>query len=103
MKEEVSSHIRESVPVRLLVQKHEDQILTLNKAHDRTMEDIQEIKDDMKLLRSDILGIKVWILSAAVAGLLVVAGEALYFGGFLNQINVSAQDIKELKDMHPRK
>lgn len=98
----VDKHVEESGPVRLDVQRHDNQIVTLEKAHEETMKDIREIKDDLKKVRDNIWAIKVWILSAAVAGLMVLLGEALYFGGYIKQADMDSQRILSLEEMHPR-
>lgn len=95
LKEQVDNHVSEAPLFRDKATKAEAQILTLEKAQEATMQDIRDIKQELK-------DIKIWILSAAVAGLLVLVGEALYFGGVLKQVDVNTNSLKTLEEMHPR-
>ena len=52
------------------------------------IEDIKEIKNDMS-------AVKIWIMSGVIAGLLVLIGEALYFGGYIRQIDINTQNIEK--------
>jgi len=99
----VDTHLTESPHFRTVVEKGEEQILTLNKAHAQTMEDIKDIKLSLvKLERSfadRINNLQMWIMSSAIAGLLVVIGGLLYFGGQMRQLEINTKDIHELKDV----
>ena len=48
MKHTIEKHIDESGPVRSDVAKHNEQILTLGKAHEASMQDISDIKKEIK-------------------------------------------------------
>lgn len=88
----VEGHLAESPHFRSIVDKGEEQILTLNRAHAITMEDIKDIKKCL----SDI---KIWILTSAVAGLIILLGEAIYFGGQMKQLEINTDEIHELRDI----
>ena len=104
--EEVKKHHDDSVGVRTSVDKSGQQILTLEKAHEATMQDIKEIKSSIvsinKRIDDGFSGIKIWILTAAVSGLIVLVGEALYFGGVVKQIDVNTLRLNVLEELHPR-
>ena len=102
IKRTMENHIMESVPIRDNVSKHCEQILTLNKAHEGVMQDIKDIKDDLKVIREAITGLKVWILTSAVAGLISLIAVALYYGGDKKQIEVNTRRLDTLEEMHPR-
>lgn len=95
-----------NVECALKHQKHSDQIATLKEAEGSIVEDIAEIKSSLSTLDAKVGSkfseLKIWILSSAVAGLLVLLGEAIYFGGRMHQIDVDSTNISELQRMHPR-
>jgi hypothetical protein len=102
MRDTIAKHIEESIPVRMEVGKHSEQILHLNQYHASTMEDIKSIKDDIKIMKDSILGLKIWILMAAVSGLVVLVGIAMWMGGDKKQTQVNTERLHELEEMHPR-
>ena len=93
MKHQITRHIDESIPVRENVAKHNEQIITLNKAHEATMQDIKDIKQALVRLER-------MILTAAIAGLLVLCGEAIYFGGYLRQVDINTNRIGVVEEQH---
>lgn len=102
----VEQHISESVPVRADVEKHTARIETLMEARLRAMEDISKI--NMKLSEIDAKvsdkfhELKIWILLAAISGLIVVIGQAFLFGGKINKLDDLSTSVHELQEMHPR-
>jgi hypothetical protein len=99
--EDFYKHAEESTSFRNTVVKHDEQVLTLNRAHEASMEDIREIKEDIKGLRCDILGIKIWVLVGALTTMTTFAiptAMLFYDSGIKsNQLNKNTEDIKELK------
>jgi len=70
-------HITDSPVFRDKVTKHDGQIITLEKAHESTMADIQEIKRDIGTIKTDIkdlnASVKIWVLSGIVATVMAFA------------------------------
>ena len=68
---QIDEHIKDSPAVRDSVTKHGSQILTLEKAHTDTMENIKEIKGDISVIKADMkdlmASVKIWVLSGIVA------------------------------------
>jgi hypothetical protein len=83
-------------------QRYEDQILNLEEANLNIMSDIKEIRTKVDKVDENVTGLKVWILTSAVAGLLVLLGEAIYFGGMFQKIENDGNRISQLEEMHPR-
>lgn len=101
LRKAIEEHLSESKPVRLLVQKHEDQILTLNKAVDSSMSDIKEIKETLfdiekKVDRSNN-EIKIWILTMAVSSLVALLGVATYYGGDKQQLKDNTRRLDRIE------
>lgn len=96
-------HLEESIRYRSQSDRHDEQILTLNKSHEQTMRDISEIKTSLvtidKKVDEKFNELKIWILSSAVAGLITLLGVAMYYGGDKKQIEIDAKriDIIETK------
>jgi len=98
MKQTITDHIRESVPVRSNVDKHNEQILTLNKAHEAVMADIKDIKDEQKLIRNDILGIKIWLLGGVLSLAVIFAIPMFQLSAMTGEMK---EKINRLEMLHP--
>lgn len=101
MANKLDRHIDESGPVRLEVQKHSDQVRTLEEARLASMEDAKVIKStlvamDLKIETKNA-EIKSWIQTAAISVLLILLGEALYFGGILKQVEINTKRLDQIE------
>jgi hypothetical protein len=96
--DDFKTHKAESVIVRSDVTKHNEQILTLNRAHEATMQDIKDIKHDLSSIKADILGIKIWILGG-VLGIAVTFAVPMY--GLISANGEVKEKIFRLEKLHP--
>lgn len=94
---DVDTHLQDSGRVRSNVDKSCQQILTLEKAHEATMADIREMRDDIKIIRNDIWGLKVFILCSAISGLVTLVGVSVYYGGDKRQIEINTKRLDRIE------
>jgi hypothetical protein len=94
---DVDRHMTDSLPVRTAVDKSCQQILTLERAHEATMSDIREMKDDIKVIRNDIWGLKVFILCSAISGLVSLLGVSVYYGGDKRHIEINTKRLDKIE------
>ena len=95
----INRHVEQSIPFRETQIQHNEQILTLNKAHAQNMESIKEIQINISLIKESITGLKVWILTSAVAGLITLLGVAMYYGGDKRQIEVNTHRLDRVESI----
>jgi hypothetical protein len=96
---QMDEHIAESPKFRDSVIKHDTQIMTLEKAHEATMADIQTIKHDLGVIKEDIkdLGasVKIWVLSGIVGTVMAFAIPTMMLfynaGQMSKQIEINTQ------------
>lgn len=80
LRKELDKHIAESPQFRDMVVRHDSQILTLEKAQGAILEDIRDIRNDLKCITVDVSDIKleqskmvrdvkIWILGGMLAGI----------------------------------
>jgi hypothetical protein len=62
-----------------------------------SMQDIKDIKTELGNIRGGLYEIKIWILCAAVAGLMTVCGQMMYYGGKLYQVDSHEKRIDKLE------
>lgn len=74
---QLDEHVMESPKFRDAVTKHDNQIVTLEKAHEATMADIQQIKKDIGDIKGDIKelnsSVKIWVLSGICGTIMAFA------------------------------
>lgn len=99
----VDNHLKESVSVRSVVDKSGQQILTLEKAHEQTMEDIKGIYEKLTEISITVQGsfnkLQIWILTAAIMGLMTVIGGLMYFSGQMKQLEINTKEINEIREI----
>lgn len=88
--EEFREHVRESIPVRSTVELNHHQIDTLKSGVLSSMEDIKDIKKTLNHLERIIYG-------GVISGLIVLLGEAIYFGGVLKQAEIDTKRIDRIE------
>jgi hypothetical protein len=95
MKSAIEEHFKESIPVRRDVDVGKSQIITLEKAHEATMQDIRDIKES-------IIRLERTVLYSAISGLMVLVGVSLWLGGDKRQVEINTQRLSIIEEMHPR-
>lgn len=108
MQNQIEKHIEESVNYRNMATKHDQQITTILAAQLSFSADVKEIFRaiaDIRVAQTNIQNgmiiseqrIRIWILTAAVSGLVVLLGTALYYGGDKKQIEVDGKRIEMIE------
>lgn len=95
-------HKQESTLYREKAIKNESQLNTLKESQERIMNDIEMIKVKVEKVDNNVTGLKVWILMNAVAVLVILLGQAVYFGNKFSQIDTDSIRIGDLERIHPR-
>ena len=105
LRRDLDKHMDEAPCFRDKVVKHENQILTLEKANVNTMEDIAKIKTTLSEMKDDIrdLGgdVKVWVLSGIASTVVVFAVPTLTLfynaGQIAKQMEITVKEVSELR------
>jgi len=95
----VDDHVKTSMDRVVKMEKHDGQILTLEKASLQYMEDIKKIYASINRIELNqeraFSAIKIWILSGMLAGLFAVSGSVIYgiqeLGGLKKQVDVNTK------------
>jgi hypothetical protein len=96
---QLDEHVKDSPGVRDAVTRHNNQIVTLEKAHEATMADIREIKKDIGTINEGIKdlnsSVKIWVLSGIVGTVMAFAIPTMmlfYNAGQMNrQIDINTE------------
>jgi hypothetical protein len=90
---QMDEHIKDSVPFREAVTKHNEQVLALERAHMVMVQDVKEIKEAIARLERTVM-------YAAIAGLMTLVGIALWLGGDKRQIEVNTARLDKIEQEH---
>ena len=102
---QVDEHIADAPIFRDKVTKHDNQIMTLERAHEATMADIREIKSDITIIKENIkdLGasVKIWVLSGIVGTVMAFAIPTMVLfynaGQLAKQVELNTQKWNKLE------
>ena len=102
---QIDEHISDAPRFRDSVTKHDNKIITLEKAHVDTMTDIKEIKGDIIIIKENIkdLGasVKIWVLSGIVGTVMAFAIPTMMLfynaGQMSKQLELNSQKWQKLE------